>query len=47
MAPLPSGRSQLVPASQSFDERLADAFKAAIAKAKLFEMCECLEEILR
>jgi len=47
MAPLASGRSQFVPASQSFNERLADAFEAAIAKAKLLEMCECLEEILR
>src|SRR6267143_1771169 len=44
---LPSGRSHLVPASQSLEERLADAFKAAIANAKLFEMRDRLEEILR
>ena len=47
MTLLPSARSHFVPGLQSFNERSADAFKAAIAKAKLFEMCECLEEILR
>ncbi len=47
MAHLPSGRSHLVPASQSLEEQLADAFKAAIANAKLFQMRDRLEEILR
>ena len=47
MAHLPSGRSHLVPASQSLKEQLADAFKAAIANAKLFQMRDRLEEILR
>jgi len=47
VAPLDSGRSPLVLASQSLNERLADAFKAAIGKAKLFEMGDRLEEILR
>ena len=47
MARLPSGRSHLVLASQSLKEQLADAFKAAIAKAKLFEMGDRLKEILR
>src|SRR5258707_222533 len=47
MAHLPSGRSHLVPASQSLEEQLADAFEAAIANAKLFQMRDRLEEILR
>jgi len=37
----------LVLASQSLKEQLADAFKAAIANAKLFQMRDRLEEILR
>lgn len=47
MAHLPNGRSHLVLPSQSLNEQLADAFKAAIANAKLFEMRDRLEEILR
>jgi hypothetical protein len=42
-----SGGSDLVPESQSLNERSADAFKAVIAKAKLLEMGGRLEEILR
>ena len=44
---LPSGRSNLVPTSQLLKEQLPDAFKAAIANAKLFQMRDRLEEILR
>ena len=40
-----TGGSDLVP--ESLNERSADAFKAAIAKAKLLEMGDRLEEILR
>jgi hypothetical protein len=47
MAHLPGGRTHLALASQSLKEQLADAFKAAIANTKLFEMRDRLEEILR
>src|SRR5215475_2186272 len=43
LAPLSGGRSHLVPASQPLKEQLADAFKAVIANAKLFEMGDRLE----
>jgi hypothetical protein len=45
--PTPEGRKATLDQLQSLSERSADAFKAAIAKGKLFEMGDRLEEILR